>query len=193
MARMFIVPDDLGTPAGAVTLRGAWNFQTPPGWDTVYTPIFNMIERPIAPMMVIRVQTDWYVHDTEFRYVLQPGETISASHSLPIGQVVFVPREEIILRDGTEAEMAARLQASETFYNEKAASKVKTPYGLEYSPHYLRTSRRQNAALHDDVPATAVLAPMDPLPDPSRKVGRNEPCPCGSGRKYKKCHGETQS
>jgi hypothetical protein len=20
-------------------------------------------------------------------------------------------------------------------------------------------------------------------------VGRNEPCPCGSGRKYKKCHG----
>lgn len=22
------------------------------------------------------------------------------------------------------------------------------------------------------------------------KVGRNEPCPCGSGRKYKKCHGE---
>ena len=22
------------------------------------------------------------------------------------------------------------------------------------------------------------------------KVGRNEPCPCGSGRKFKKCHGE---
>jgi preprotein translocase subunit SecA len=22
-----------------------------------------------------------------------------------------------------------------------------------------------------------------------RKVGRNEPCPCGSGRKYKVCHG----
>jgi len=21
------------------------------------------------------------------------------------------------------------------------------------------------------------------------KVGRNEPCPCGSGRKYKHCHG----
>jgi preprotein translocase subunit SecA len=22
-----------------------------------------------------------------------------------------------------------------------------------------------------------------------KKVGRNDPCPCGSGRKYKKCHG----
>ncbi|MER2603475.1 MAG: SEC-C metal-binding domain-containing protein [Candidatus Competibacter phosphatis] len=23
-----------------------------------------------------------------------------------------------------------------------------------------------------------------------RKVGRNEPCPCGSGKKYKHCHGQ---
>ena len=27
----------------------------------------------------------------------------------------------------------------------------------------------------------------------SRKVGRNEPCPCGSGKKYKKCHGARQT
>jgi hypothetical protein len=23
----------------------------------------------------------------------------------------------------------------------------------------------------------------------SEKVGRNDPCPCGSGKKFKKCHG----
>jgi preprotein translocase subunit SecA len=23
-----------------------------------------------------------------------------------------------------------------------------------------------------------------------RKVGRNDPCPCGSGKKYKQCHGK---
>ncbi|MDA1036183.1 MAG: SEC-C metal-binding domain-containing protein [Chloroflexi bacterium] len=23
-----------------------------------------------------------------------------------------------------------------------------------------------------------------------RKIGRNEQCPCGSGKKYKKCHGK---
>ena len=23
-----------------------------------------------------------------------------------------------------------------------------------------------------------------------KKIGRNEPCPCGSGKKYKKCHGK---
>ncbi len=146
MARMFIAPDDLGTPAGGVTLRGAYNFQTPAGWDTVYTSIFNMIERPAAPVLVIRVETDWYVHDTEFRYVLLAGETISASHSLPIGQAFFVPREKITLRDGTEAEIAARQQTSQAFFDEKAASKIKTAYGLEHSPHYQRKSRQQNAA-----------------------------------------------
>jgi preprotein translocase subunit SecA len=23
----------------------------------------------------------------------------------------------------------------------------------------------------------------------TKKAGRNDPCPCGSGKKYKKCHG----
>jgi preprotein translocase subunit SecA len=25
--------------------------------------------------------------------------------------------------------------------------------------------------------------------DDDEQVGRNDPCPCGSGKKYKKCHG----
>lgn len=37
--------------------------------------------------------------------------------------------------------------------------------------------------------------PLGALREPVRrdeaKVGRNDPCPCGSGRKYKKCHGAT--
>jgi hypothetical protein len=28
-----------------------------------------------------------------------------------------------------------------------------------------------------------------PPPPPAAKPGRNDPCPCGSGKKYKKCHG----
>lgn len=28
-----------------------------------------------------------------------------------------------------------------------------------------------------------------PVRNPLRDVGRNDPCPCGSGRKFKKCHG----
>jgi preprotein translocase subunit SecA len=29
-----------------------------------------------------------------------------------------------------------------------------------------------------------------PFQRQGRKVGRNEPCPCGSGKKYKQCHGK---
>jgi uncharacterized protein YecA (UPF0149 family) len=32
-------------------------------------------------------------------------------------------------------------------------------------------------------------APPQPSTPPSRIVGRNDPCPCGSGVKYKRCHG----
>jgi hypothetical protein len=143
LARAFIVPEDLGTPPGAISLRGAWNFQTPTGWDTVYTSIFNMIERPVAPMLVVRVETDWYAHETEFRYVLQPGEGIPGGYNLPIGQVFFVPREEITMRDCNQDELAAIRKSKEEFFRDKAASKITTPFGLQYSPHYIRQSREQ--------------------------------------------------
>src|SRR5262245_55788370 len=143
VTRAFLVPEDMGTPAGAIALRGATNFQTPPGWDTVYTPIFNMVERPVAPMLVVRVETDWYAHESEFRYVLQPGEGIPGAQNMPIGQVFFVPRQEITMRYCSEEELAAIRKSKEEFFQEKHASKISTPYGLDYSPHYLRTSRTQ--------------------------------------------------
>ena len=34
-----------------------------------------------------------------------------------------------------------------------------------------------------------VKKPAQPFVRQGRKVGRNEPCPCGSGKKYKQCHG----
>jgi SWIM/SEC-C metal-binding protein len=33
-----------------------------------------------------------------------------------------------------------------------------------------------------------LLKPVKPA-KVKNKVGRNDPCPCGSGKKYKKCHG----
>ena len=37
--------------------------------------------------------------------------------------------------------------------------------------------------------AAAAPAPL-PFVREGRKVGRNEPCPCGSGKKFKQCHGK---
>ncbi len=35
-----------------------------------------------------------------------------------------------------------------------------------------------------------VVEPVETFVRGERKVGRNEPCPCGSGKKYKHCHGQ---
>ena len=145
VARAFLVPEDMGTPPGAIALRGATNFQTAPGWDTVYTPIFNMIERPVAPMLIVRVETDWYAHESEFRYLLQAGEGITVDHSIPIGQVFFLPREEITMRACTSEELQAFEESRQEFNRRKAAAVQKTSYGLAYSPHYLRQSRAQKS------------------------------------------------
>jgi hypothetical protein len=212
MLRQLVVVEDLGTPAGGVTLRGAWNLQTPTGWDSVYTPVFNSIERPIAPMLVIRVETDWYAHESEFRYILQPGEGISVEHSLPIGQVFFVPREQITLRECNEEEVAAIHRSKAEFECEKAAMRVTTSYGMPYSPRYARKSREQNQAAGRNVEDVTLAAEPELTTDSQRKApiltgvespamtglrsssvpkaGRNDPCPCGSGKKYKRCHGE---
>ena len=38
--------------------------------------------------------------------------------------------------------------------------------------------------------AVAVKEPPMPAGRSTQKVGRNDPCPCGSGKKYKQCHGK---
>ena len=48
-------------------------------------------------------------------------------------------------------------------------------------------------AFHELPPVQLPPIPLGSLREPVKrdepKVGRNDPCPCGSGRKYKKCHG----
>ncbi|HUN92242.1 MAG TPA: UPF0149 family protein [Burkholderiaceae bacterium] len=42
-------------------------------------------------------------------------------------------------------------------------------------------------------PWTPLVVPPAVQTVHARKVGRNEPCPCGSGRKFKHCHGAAQA
>jgi preprotein translocase subunit SecA len=59
--------------------------------------------------------------------------------------------------------------------NERAQRAVAAAAGVKAPPRNLRTNQFVEGGGR-----TVVSAP---------KVGRNEPCPCGSGKKYKKCHG----
>jgi preprotein translocase subunit SecA len=80
----------------------------------------------------------------------------------------------------------------------------------ESDPRFLRDVWHETAAVHET--AAPVIAEESPAPQQSnvqeigtqpgqapsviepirnreKKVGRNDPCPCGSGKKYKNCHG----
>lgn len=54
----------------------------------------------------------------------------------------------------------------------------------------VRTSKPELAAAGGEVPAedTREIQRTQPVRN-EQKVGRNDPCPCGSGKKYKNCHG----
>ena len=47
----------------------------------------------------------------------------------------------------------------------------------------------RSAVPADQAPAAEEAAAPQPITRAQPKVGRNDPCPCGSGKKYKQCHG----
>ena len=134
---------NLDSPPGGVGLRAATDFVTPEGWDTVYTGLFNEAQPPHLPVLTARVQTDWYAQNTEFRYILQPGDVVSAAPTTPIGQVFFVPREEVKLQPGTERDIARFNTTQQQYWEGKAKDQLVAPYGMKYSPHYRKSARPQ--------------------------------------------------
>lgn len=70
----------------------------------------------------------------------------------------------------------ARSEAELFYLPRDLIDSMKWSWHPDLALHLLDTDRRTNPARQ---PAT-YRAP---------KIGRNEPCPCGSGKKFKKCHG----
>jgi len=64
----------------------------------------------------------------------------------------------------------------------------------EFGPAVALADAEAAQAESDSAVAVAVEPPRQPQQQPFRrmgeKVGRNDPCPCGSGKKYKQCHGK---
>jgi len=70
----------------------------------------------------------------------------------------------------------------------------------------LRSTWHETAAIHADASSVALdqpadaggppeqrgeTGPVEPIRNVGQKVGRNDPCPCGSGRKFKNCCGKS--
>lgn len=56
-------------------------------------------------------------------------------------------------------------------------------------PGYSKKPKKTSSLIVGDISITPFPTMTQPSA-PGRKIGRNEPCPCGSNIKYKKCHGK---
>lgn len=136
---------NLNAPPGGIGIRGAYDFVTPEGWDTVYLGVVNETARPLVPVLAARIETDWFPQNTEFRYAMQPGDTLVVTGGAPIGQVMFLPREEITMEAASEPDVQAFVDRQERYWTERAAKERTTPYGALIAHHYRdqqRTRRR---------------------------------------------------
>ena len=61
----------------------------------------------------------------------------------------------------------------------------------ETAPHAdMQNVQYQHADFDEAIGSEEAHAVAEPPADAGPKIGRNDPCPCGSGKKYKHCHGK---
>ena len=88
---------------------------------------------------------------------------------------VEIASEEEAARAAAEAEAAREAAAA-------AATK-----GMHFT--HAASPEEEGFLADSDVAAADAAADAGPIRRDTPKVGRNEPCPCGSGKKFKSCHG----
>ena len=91
---------------------------------------------------------------------------------------------ESIKAEVTKVLMAVQIKSADEL---AAAEEPEAPRNIQYQhAEYAGGDTAVEAEAEGDV---AVAERPQPFVRPGQKVGRNDPCPCGSGKKYKQCHG----
>ena len=84
-------------------------------------------------------------------------------------------------------EELAQIELEQRMQQQRAPMKFQHPdagnYGVEEEAQQVQALRDQSAMM--------AATPAQVVRD-APKVGRNDPCPCGSGKKYKQCHGRLE-
>jgi preprotein translocase subunit SecA len=99
------------------------------------------------------------------------------------GQMLDLIKNEVV-----RIVMTVRIQSRE----EIDAAEEQLAQSHVENVHYQHADFNPNAAPEELMAPTADVddARQQPLVNAMPKVGRNDPCPCGSGKKYKQCHGK---
>jgi preprotein translocase subunit SecA len=99
------------------------------------------------------------------------------------GQMLDLIKNEVV-----RIVMTVRIQSRE----EIDAAEAQLAHSQVENVHYQHADFNPEAAPEELLAPTASPeeARQQPMVNAVPKVGRNDPCPCGSGKKYKQCHGK---
>ena len=92
---------------------------------------------------------------------------------------------ETIKRDVTRTIMTVQIQSAQQL--DDASDAIQEDLGQLRDVQY---QHAQSEGSEDQVANEHSIAPQFGQANGMPKVGRNDPCPCGSGKKYKQCHGQ---
>jgi preprotein translocase subunit SecA len=100
---------------------------------------------------------------------------------------LFAQLLDVVKMEVTRILLTVRIQSQEEVA--QAAEAIEERAGAVSNMTY--THPNEDGSVSEDHDAmTAVAAAAHSLAGQVPKVGRNDPCPCGSGKKYKHCHGK---
>jgi hypothetical protein len=103
-------------------------------------------------------------------------------HQELINLMVMGDLEDYLLMFGPDARPAE--------YGDKTHDILSTYESLQKQAIAAQAKRAETPPPVRTEPANSMMADTRPYVRATPKVGRNDPCPCGSGRKYKHCHGK---
>lgn len=128
------------------------------------------------------------VHSTARLHFAELRSKINRAFAQELVDLSFVNMDDVdqmLANASPETVEPDVLSAAEEAYIDDAYAEARDWYDFKDEDERQRELARREKA-------EAAARQAKPAPPPS-KVGRNDPCPCGSGKKYKHCHGKAGS
>ena len=157
--------------------------------DIVGKEAFGGFERNV---MLQSVDSHWREHLAALDHLRQGSHLRGYAQKNPKQEYkreafeLFGQMLDMIKNEVTRMVMTVRIQSRE----EIDAAEAALAQSHVENVHYQHADFNPNAAPEELLAPTAMPEQIEATVQVGVKVGRNDPCPCGSGKKYKACHGK---
>ncbi|MEO7335220.1 MAG: SEC-C metal-binding domain-containing protein, partial [Caldimonas sp.] len=149
-----------------------------------FTPFMRMI-------LLQSIDSHWREHLAALDYLRQGIHLRGYAQKNPKQEYkreafeLFSQLLDVVKLDVTRVLMTVRIQSQE----EVAQAAEAIEERAERISNVTYTHPNEDGSVSSEAGAPATAAALAELAGAVPKVGRNDPCPCGSGKKYKQCHG----